>query len=60
MISRRRFLQAGGIGALTDSPCRHEGVVITGDATVSMLVARSIGKLGEPHVKTRDDATLAV
>ena len=28
---------------------------ITGDATVSMLVAKSVGKLGEPHVKEWDD-----
>ncbi len=28
---------------------------VTGDATVSMLVAKSIGKLGEPHVKDWDD-----
>ena len=30
-------------------------VNVTGDATVSMLVAKSIGKLGEPHVKNWDD-----
>ncbi|MEM7084993.1 MAG: dicarboxylate/amino acid:cation symporter [Bacteroidota bacterium] len=28
---------------------------VTGDATVSMLVAKSQGKLGEPHVKDWDD-----
>ena len=28
---------------------------ITGDATVSMLVAKSVGKLGEPHVQDWDD-----
>ncbi len=28
---------------------------ITGDATVSMLVAKSVGKLGEPHVADWDD-----
>ncbi|MEZ4888540.1 MAG: dicarboxylate/amino acid:cation symporter [Chitinophagales bacterium] len=28
---------------------------ITGDATVSMLVAKSVDKLGEPHVKDWDD-----
>lgn len=28
---------------------------VTGDATVSMLVAHSIGKLGEPHVQDWDD-----
>ena len=28
---------------------------VTGDATVSMLVAKSVGKLGEPHVKNWDD-----
>lgn len=28
---------------------------VTGDATVSMLVAKSIGKLGEPEVKDWDD-----
>lgn len=28
---------------------------VTGDATVSMLVAKSIGKLGEPQVKNWDD-----
>lgn len=28
---------------------------ITGDATVSMLVGKSLGKLGEPHVKNWDD-----
>ena len=30
-------------------------VNVTGDATVSMVVAKSIGKLGEPHVKDWDD-----
>ena len=25
------------------------------DATISMLVAKSVGKLGEPHVKEWDD-----
>lgn len=30
-------------------------VNVTGDATVSMLVAKSIGKLGDPHVKNWDD-----
>ncbi|MFK7819056.1 MAG: dicarboxylate/amino acid:cation symporter, partial [Planctomycetaceae bacterium] len=30
-------------------------VNVTGDATVSMLVAKSIGKLGQPHVKNWDD-----
>ncbi|MEO9513721.1 MAG: dicarboxylate/amino acid:cation symporter [Flavobacteriaceae bacterium] len=30
-------------------------VNITGDATVSMLVAKSVGKLGKPHVKEWDD-----
>ena len=30
-------------------------VNITGDATVSMLVAKSVGKLGDPHVKNWDD-----
>lgn len=30
-------------------------VNVTGDATVSMLVASGIGKLGEPHVKNWDD-----
>ena len=35
-------------------------VNVTGDATVSMLVAKSIGKLGEPRVKNSDDATPAV
>ena len=30
-------------------------VNVTGDATVSMLVAKSIGKLGEPKVKDWDD-----
>lgn len=28
---------------------------VTGDATVSMLVAKSVGKLGEPHVREWDD-----
>lgn len=28
---------------------------VTGDATVSMLVAKSVGKLGEPEVKNWDD-----
>jgi len=28
---------------------------VTGDATVSMLVAKSVGKMGEPHVKEWDD-----
>jgi len=31
-------------------------VNVTGDATVSMLVAKSIGKLGEPKVKDWDDS----
>ncbi|MEZ4794267.1 MAG: dicarboxylate/amino acid:cation symporter [Flavobacteriaceae bacterium] len=30
-------------------------VNVTGDATVSMMVAKSQGKLGEPHVKNWDD-----
>jgi len=30
-------------------------VNVTGDAAVSMIVAKSIGKLGEPHVKNWDD-----
>ena len=30
-------------------------VNVTGDATVAMLVAKSVGKLGEPHVKDWDD-----
>ena len=30
-------------------------VNVTGDATVSMIVAKSEGKLGEPHVKDWDD-----
>ncbi len=30
-------------------------VNVTGDATVAMLVAKSVGKLGEPHVKEWDD-----
>ncbi|GER59342.1 dicarboxylate/amino acid:cation symporter [Patiriisocius marinus] len=30
-------------------------VNVTGDATVSMLVAKSQGKLGEPHIKDWDD-----
>jgi Na+/H+-dicarboxylate symporter len=30
-------------------------VNVTGDATVSMMVAKSVGKLGEPHVKDWDD-----
>ncbi len=30
-------------------------VNVTGDAAVSMVVAKSIGKLGEPHVKDWDD-----
>lgn len=30
-------------------------VNVTGDATVSMVVAKSIGKLGEPHIKDWDD-----
>ena len=28
---------------------------VTGDATVSVIVAKSVGKLGEPHVKEWDD-----
>ncbi len=28
---------------------------ITGDATVSMVVAKSVGKLGEPRVEEWDD-----
>lgn len=28
---------------------------VTGDATVAMLVGKSVGKLGEPHVKNWDD-----
>ncbi len=30
-------------------------VNVTGDAAVSMLVAKSVGKLGEPHVRNWDD-----
>ena len=30
-------------------------VNVTGDATVSMLVAKSVGKLGKPHVQNWDD-----
>ena len=30
-------------------------VNVTGDATVSMLVAKSVGKLGEPKPKDWDD-----
>jgi len=30
-------------------------VNVTGDATVSMLVGKSVGKLGEPHIKNWDD-----
>lgn len=30
-------------------------VNITGDAMVSMVVAKSVGKLGEPHIKNWDD-----
>jgi Na+/H+-dicarboxylate symporter len=30
-------------------------VNVTGDATVAMIVAKSVGKLGEPHVKEWDD-----
>lgn len=30
-------------------------VNVTGDATVAMLVAKSVGKLGEPHVRNWDD-----
>ena len=30
-------------------------VNVTGDATVSMVVAKSVGKLGEPHVEEWDD-----
>ncbi|UOY06672.1 dicarboxylate/amino acid:cation symporter [Muricauda sp. SCSIO 64092] len=30
-------------------------VNVTGDATVSMVVAKSVGKLGEPHIKEWDD-----
>jgi Na+/H+-dicarboxylate symporter len=29
---------------------------VTSDATVSMLVAKSVGKLGEPKVKEWDDS----
>ena len=28
---------------------------VTGDATVSLIVAKSVGKLGKPHVKSLDD-----
>jgi Na+/H+-dicarboxylate symporter len=34
--------------------CRT-AVNVTGDATVAMLVAKSVGKLGEPHIKNWDD-----
>lgn len=30
-------------------------VNVTGDATVAMLVAKSVGKLGDPNVKNWDD-----
>ena len=39
--------------------CRT-AVNVTGDAAVSMLVAKSIGKLGEPKVKNWDDNYLEV
>ena len=35
-------------------------VNVTGDATVSMVVAKSVGKLGEPNVKNWDDNYEAV
>jgi proton glutamate symport protein len=35
-------------------------VNVTGDAAVSMLVAKSIGKLGKPKVKNWDDNYLEV
>jgi len=35
-------------------------VNVTGDATVSMVVAKSVGKLGEPKVKDWDDNYSAV
>ena len=28
---------------------------VTGDASVAMIVAKSLGKLGKPHVKEWDD-----
>jgi Na+/H+-dicarboxylate symporter len=34
--------------------CRT-AINVTGDATVSMLVAKSVGKLGKPNVKNWDD-----
>lgn len=34
--------------------CRT-AINVTGDATVSMLIAKSVGKLGQPHVKDWDD-----
>ncbi len=39
--------------------CRT-AVNVTGDAAVSMLVAKSIGKLGEPNIKNWDDNYEAV
>jgi len=30
-------------------------VNVTGDASVSMIVAKSVNKLGEPHVRDWDD-----
>ena len=30
-------------------------VNVTGDAMVSMLIAKSVGKLGKPHIKNSDD-----
>jgi len=30
-------------------------VNVTGDATVSMVVAKSVGKLGEPHIQEWDE-----
>lgn len=34
-------------------------VNVTGDACVSMIIAKSVGKLGEPHVKDWDDHYVA-
>ncbi|MCF6349931.1 MAG: dicarboxylate/amino acid:cation symporter [Flavobacteriaceae bacterium] len=35
--------------------CRT-AVNVTGDATVAMIVAKSLGKLGKPHIKNWDDS----
>ena len=50
----RRFYNTHNKRMHTDHIARY-AVNVTGDAFVSMLVAKTVGKLGEPKVKDWDD-----